>query len=292
MVSLLTNIFRTLNANLIYKSPWPIHKALKVFKRLTDIIYRKCRTSRSRVVTISNFDKTISLRLDTSATIAGAIYWTGFHELRELMFLHRFLKPDMVFVDIGANLGEYTLFAAKRLTQGKVLAYEPANKMYRLLNENISLNQFDNIITFQIGLSNEVGTLPLYNAASGNTNEGLSTLYPSDTSTSITEHISLAIFDQEFEKLKLTRLDFIKMDIEGAELSALWGSKNVLQKFKPLVLIEINESSYRAAGYTVEDINSFFRALNYSMHLITKTGILKRSDLTPNFCNVVFVPND
>ncbi len=286
----LAYIFRSVNAYLIDELPWIIHKFLKVFKRLTDVIYMKSRTSSSNIVTINNFDKTISLKLDTSATIAGAIYWTGFHELREIMFLHRFLKPNMVFVDIGANLGEYTLFAAKRLLHGKVLAYEPAKKMYQVLTENISLNHFKNIITFQVGLSNEVASLPLYNAVSGNANEGLSTLYPSNTSTEVTEYISLQVFDDEFEKLNLTRLDFIKMDIEGAELSALRGSENVLKKFKPLVLVEINESSYHAAGYTIEDISSYFNQLGYKPYSISKDGALNPVSTLPPFANIVFKP--
>ncbi|HCW07094.1 MAG TPA: FkbM family methyltransferase, partial [Cytophagales bacterium] len=89
-------------------------------------------------------------------------YWAGFHEFREFIFMHRFLKKDMVAIDIGANLGEYSLFMAKRLTAGKVIAFEPMEKMVSLLNENIKLNNFSNIMVCPFGLSQQNGVAQVH----------------------------------------------------------------------------------------------------------------------------------
>jgi FkbM family methyltransferase len=199
----------------------------------------------------------------------------------------------MVFVDIGANQGEFSLFAAKRLTKGKVLAFEPMNFFYDLLNENIGLNQFKNIETFHYGLSDVSKELPIYLGKEGEgEHEGLGTIFPSQDRNRFVQNIDLKVFDDVVKTFNLSRIDFMKIDVEGAEMLVLNGSREAIKKFRPSVMIEINDATYRAAGYSVEDVKLFFKQLNYSLCIISKGGVLKKSDVTPEFCNAVFVPND
>ncbi|HOX84317.1 MAG TPA: FkbM family methyltransferase, partial [Chryseolinea sp.] len=179
-----------------------------------------------------------------------------------------------------------------RLTNGKVLAFEPMNFFYDLLNENIQFNQFKNIETYHCGLSNAAGQLPIYLGSEGEgEHEGLGTIFPSQVRSRFIQNIELKVLDDMMSELKITRLDFIKIDVEGAEMLVLKGSKEVIKKFRPAVMIEINDATYEAAGYSVADVKSFFKELNYSLHIISKGGVLKKSDVTPDFCNAVFVPN-
>ena len=214
------------------------------------------------------------------------IYWMGFHEVMELIFLHHYLRPEMVFLDIGANMGEYTLFVAKRLTGGHVYSFEPWAFMQKVLNENIALNGFKNVSVMPYGLSDKKGELPIFEVK--NQHEGLSTLYPGDREIKAKHDVELKVFDDEF--VNLSRLDFIKIDIEGSELLALKGARRSIEKFRPYVMVEINNLTYEMAGYESGNILDFFLGINYRPFQIDKNAILQKCETLPAFGNVIFKP--
>lgn len=284
--------FRALNANLITTNNFVLEKLYKFSYFISVLVYKKSLSgkskSNSRLEIIDNFDSDIRMHIDTSRTMGAVIYWTGFHEFRELLFLHRFLKPDMVLADVGANQGEFTLFAAKRLTKGKVLAFEPLPSIHKMLADNVKLNDFNNILLYDFGLSEQEGSFSIHEFEGRN--EGLATLFPGDREVARTIDISLKKLDNVFQSTSLTRLDFVKMDIEGGELAALKGAQETIQKFKPVFQIEINTESYNAAGYTVNDILKFLKANDYEAFSITKRGGLKLIKELPAYGNIIFQP--
>ncbi|HET9054425.1 MAG TPA: FkbM family methyltransferase, partial [Cyclobacteriaceae bacterium] len=267
---------------------WFVEKFLKIFYAASALMHRLKIGAKDRFVIISNFDRTLKLKINTSWSMGFALYWSGFHEFHEFLFLNKFLKKDMVFVDIGANLGEYSLFAARRLSSGKVLAFEPMPKMYALLEENRALNQFENITIFKYGLSAQEAILPIHEIE--NAHEGLSTFFPGDQKSRTITNVPLKVFDAEMDSLGIERIDFVKIDIEGSELNALKGAKKSIQKFKPVVMVEINQKTYGMAGYSVEDMFSFFAELSYTPFEITRTGRLKATTRKPVLENIVFKP--
>jgi FkbM family methyltransferase len=202
--------------------------------------------------------------------------------------MHRFLKKDMVAIDIGANLGEYTLFMAKRLTNGKVFSFEPMHKMIKQLEENIALNGFKNIQVCPYGLAERNHQAQVHEL--DDPHEGLGTLYIGDRKSKEATTVELCTLDSVFRSLKVNRLDFIKMDIEGSELRALHGGRDTITKFRPYVLVEINALTYKAAGYTVADVGIFFLGLRYTPHEVNKAGKLVPCSALPEFGNVIFVP--
>lgn len=290
MMKALVNFLRTINANLITVKNPVLEKVYKFFFAASLIIYKNVRDkNRYALVTlIDNFDGDLKMKIDTSRTIGAAIYWTGFHEFREFIFLHGYLKKDMVFVDIGANQGEYTLFAAKRLTSGHVLSFEPLPSMRKMLMENISLNNFKNILLFEFGLSTEAKLFTIHEFE-GN-HEGLATLYPGDKKVKSSLTIVTKALDNVFYSTGLQRLDFIKVDIEGGELNALKGARKTIELFKPWILVEINAQTYQAAGYTINDILEFFQLINYQPFEIKKRGQLAVCENLPQYGNILFKP--
>jgi hypothetical protein len=104
-------------------------------------------------------------------------------------------------------------------------------------------------------------------------NEGLSSLYSSSDRNILQEVIQIKVFDDLFFN-DLDRLDFIKIDVEGAELFALEGMVKSIQKFKPVILIEINEETFRAANYATKDVVDFFYNLGYGFFEIRKGKLL------------------
>lgn len=223
---------------------------------------------------IDNFMGNIAMEVDKGTYMGGSIYWCGFHHLSEMIFMKNYLQPEMTFVDIGGNQGEFTLLAAKKLTNGKVLTFEPVSDYFQRLKNNVQLNRFNNVTLFQLGLSNQKGELPIYTSLAtdihrGSVHDGLSSLYKTDERGVLQQVIKLDVFD---DLVDLNRLDFIKIDVEGAELFALKGAEKHIRKFLPDILIEISETTYSAAGYSTKEMLNYLQSFGYEPYKI-KRGI-------------------
>ena len=135
-------------------------------------------------------------------------------------------EGDIVF-DVGACFGDTAFWFKKYIgDNGKVFAFEPVEYNFAILKENIERNKITNIIPEKVALSDEEGTLSILGKG-GN----------AALSSGGSEKVRVTTIDKFFEEQKLDRVDFIKMDIEGAELGALMGAENTLKKFKPKLAI-------------------------------------------------------
>lgn len=286
MISLLANFFRQINSRLLLTDNPFLHRILKLFYGLSALFFRLGIGRKPGLITIENFDGELNLQIDSSKNLGATLFWTGFHELHELLFLNKFLKPEMVVADVGANIGVFTTFIAKRVKNGKVIAFEPVPVIYEQLKENIKLNNFTNVILRKEGLANQKGISFIHEIESSN--EGLSTLFPGDLKTARKTEINLFPLDELFPEFSLNRLDLIKIDIEGGELPALKGMEKLISTFKPSILVEINQRSYSSAGYTPEEVFEFFHKLGYKAFEITRKGELTQSKQIKSFVNIVF----
>lgn len=242
-----------------------------------------------------DYDGDLHLRVDRKAYMGSCIYWRGYHHHYELLALGRLLRPHHVFADIGANQGEFTTFAAKRVPQGRVLAFEPDPEMMKSLRHNVELNGFRNVELLPFGLSDEPGEAVLYGSADdrveahSGAHEGLGSLFATESRQTPRHTIHLERFDDVFDRLNLERLDVIKIDIEGAELYALRGARRTLERFRPAILWEINRETFQAAGYDYDDIVGFFVRLGYRFFHIGRLGRLTQmeADELPELGNIL-----
>ncbi len=266
-----------------------------VFVRLSRKLRKKSYLTFSTNI---NTEKVISdclgklkMQINPYNYMGGSIYWSGFHHITEVAYLNKYLKPEMNFIDIGANQGEFSLFAASKLNKGKVFSFEPVSKQFKSLVFNKELNNFNNIQPFNFGLSDIKGELPIY--TSNNTNlhhgnhEGLSTLYKTDERNVLEDTVQLEVFDNLFYD-KLERLDFIKIDIEGAELFALKGMTKTILKFKPEILIEINDETFTSAGYSAKAMISFLSGFGYKPNKIFRGRTIPIQKIDTNWGNYIF----
>lgn len=218
----------------------------------------------------------VTINVDRFSYMGGSVFWSGFHHINEILFLKSILEPQMTFIDVGANQGEFSLFASSILSHGKVLAFEPVSFQRNLLELNRDINSFSQLHIYPFGLSNSESKLPIYTSKNSllhhGIHEGLSSLYISEDRKELQEFIDLKVFDDIFFE-SLERLDFIKIDVEGAELFALQGMIKSIKEFLPLVLIEINEETFSAAGYSTLEIYNFFNSINYKFFKIQRGKI-------------------
>jgi FkbM family methyltransferase len=233
---------------------------------------------------IEDFDGDLKLNVDRCSYLGSSLYWLGYSQLNVPRFLKKALHEDSVFIDVGANQGEFSVLACKYLPQGKVIAFEPHPAMYKALVDNLQLNQFNNYQTFNFGLYEEEGELNLYTSTSteveGAWNEGLFSGFKSSERDVLSETVPVHTLDTVINSLSLDKLDVIKVDIEGSELPVLRGAKDCLQRFHPDLIIEINEETFKAAGYRAIDLVNFLKAQGYSEQFrINRNGQLLKEDL-------------
>ncbi len=160
------------------------------------------------------------------------------YEEFETQLFKTFLKPGMVVIDIGANIGYYTLIAAQAVgKQGKVYSFEPEPKNYELLTKNIQVNKFENTHPIQKALSNKSGKIKLYLDENNLGNPSISkNNIPEEKGFVEVETLTLDSFFQN--KIKNIDLDIIKIDVQGAEGLVLEGSENILKKNNLKIFME------------------------------------------------------
>ena len=152
-------------------------------------------------------------------------------------FLKQTLDASAVFIDVGANQGEFTIAAAGIVQHGKIIAFEPVKEYRDRLVENIRLNGYSNIQIVTAALGDADGEMPIFDAEGafpdGTKHDGLTTLFASATRSSRRETVAVKTLDSILPQLAVNRVDLIKLDIEGAEWMALRGAINTLAKYRP-----------------------------------------------------------
>ena len=207
----------------------------------------------------------MKMTCDLADQIQRQIYFFGAYEPIEVYLLRYLLRPGMVVIDAGANVGQHTLIAAGEVGPGgEVHAFEPVPKNFRRLVAHVSENGLAAMVrTNMMALWHQAETVRL-NLASDKANDGGYTIgVPSEAVDSVP--CPCVRIDDYVAENKLVRVDFVKMDIEGAEWFALRGATAVLARWRPTMLMEINRLACRGLGYEPERIWEFLKPYGYLM---------------------------
>jgi FkbM family methyltransferase len=187
-------------------------------------------------------------RLACGATVCGQnragyggryIYIFGEAIEPEFAHLEKFLFPGGVFMDIGGNTGIYTVKAAQFFRQhggGKVVTYEPLPEMLMDLRRNVHLNQFDNVRLRSFCLGEQSGSAELWMNFQ---RPASSSLVHSDEKAAAFSTLVFPL-DTVWPLEQLNRLDYVKIDVEGAESRVLAGARETFKKLRPIIQLEIN----------------------------------------------------
>lgn len=189
----------------------------------------------------------------------------------------RFVKKGDHVIDIGANIGNITLLLSNIVgKKGKVFSYEAVKPTYEKLLQNITTNAFyNNIAAFNLAVGNESKEVLImvpgddYGQASMQTHQKGSWTSAADFTTFASSCIML---DNEVSKFE--KLDFIKIDIEGAELPAIKGAEQLVKKFKPVLYIEVYKEWTKEFNYHPLDLYQYIKSLGYKkFNIVTHKGI-------------------
>jgi len=154
--------------------------------------------------------------------------------------LSNVLTEDSIFIDVGAHLGTFTLRAARKCINGLVLAFEPDPRVYPFLLRNIMLNNLKNVIALPIALHNRRGTSRFYVSKIS----GISTLmqyhHIMDVRNAEEVIVPTLPLDDVVEIVDISRVDIIKIDVEGAEHYVIEGATKTIERHRPILLIEFH----------------------------------------------------
>ena len=242
------------------------------------------------LIQINNFCGNLVFCCDLSEHMGSQIFFKGGYSGEQLVVLRRLLTPDAVFVDIGANQGEFTVCAAGCVPDGQVIAFEPVLAVCERLERNIAANQFNNVTVHSVGLSDiNQDDIPIFGADSefsdGTQNIGLPTLFSIAGRGTLLAHISLRRLDDLLPSGQ--RVDVMKIDVEGAELAVMKGAAETIRREKPAIIFEANYETAGAVGYSLRVMYEWLNRQGYQLHMIGSAGELYPLNEKNHFCNIL-----
>lgn len=194
------------------------------------------------------------------------LFYKGLYEPESTRLIQRVLKSGNVAVDVGANIGYFSVILANTVgLKGKVFAFEPSSRFFSRLCRSISLNKMETqIVAEQLALSDIRGNAILH---TGKTTASLVMQGPQ--------------FDSYKEKCCLTTLDsywfsmddphqihFLKLDVDGLETKVLLGSQKVIERFKPAILVEVCPYVLAADGSSADSLMDLIKNMGYNQFMV------------------------
>ena len=188
------------------------------------------------------------------------------HEAAEVTFVESVVEPGMKAIDVGANMGVITMALSRGIgRRGKVCAFEPLPRYFRILEGNLLANDLHNAKAFQLALTDHVGAVDFYdkNRSSGIIwEEGVPRI----------EVASTTIDDFVDERWK-QGLDLIAMDCEGSELLVLRGAENTLRSNHIKVFCEIHHGFLSSLGQSIGDVIEYLDQLGFEVQALSSGGM-------------------
>ena len=236
-----------------YLNKFPIDRGKNFLARMLTKIFGTFRVKTKDDITLEIF---LSSGMDTS--------YFGLNFKKNNLILSEIskLNEGNIFLDIGANIGYYSVVASKFVgNSGRVYSFEPSTREFRRLLKNIELNQCSNIIPLNIALSNTTDET-IFLIASGHT--GLNSLIISDKSVPKTEQITQTLTLDTLLNLKNRRIGLAKIDVEGAEFKVLEGMEEILKaKTIKRFVVEITPKFFNSFDYTKDDVYNLLYRYGY-----------------------------
>lgn len=205
------------------------------------------------------------MKLDLDSLIERQIFYFGFYRPWVLPYFDRLLTKGQTVVDVGANVGQFTLWAAKRVgTEGMVVAFEPDRSSFEKLLKNVQLNSLQGVLLENIALSNYDGEAILHLNDELDDNKGQSSLSRL-THHRRTQPVICQKLDNFLSQQRIRKVHVVKIDTQGAELRVLRGAANVIEKNRPAIILRCHEKRCRAMGDSTLAIQEFFVDRGYDL---------------------------
>ena len=236
-------------------------KETRVFHTLKMFIYqqgmKKFMQGNYGKIVIKEIDG-IRYELDLSEAIDASLYYSGVYELETLKCLQKWIQPDMIVFEIGANIGSHSFEIAKLLQAGagKVYCFEPTDYAFQKLLHNHGLNDFRNMVFEKIALSDQEGCSTIIPTSSLDTMAFTASwdIKNGGSKNATEQQILFKTLDSYVQEHNITRLDMLKIDVDGYELKIIKGGTQTISQYTPMIIIELSECMLHYIGDTLEEL--------------------------------------
>jgi FkbM family methyltransferase len=200
-------------------------------------------------------------RLNPADFVQADVFWLGRKDYYDIYNLQKLFHPDNVFLDVGANFGYYSLVMASRFDRQCVVhAFEPNPPTLARLRHHVAINSLGGVVqVHDVALSDQAGTACL---ATKEGNSGGAHIVDCDRRTI---EVKLTTLDDFCDQQHLTRLDAIKIDVEGFEERVLRGAERSLRRWRPVLLMELEPARLRDKQTSVTRVIHFLQKVGYEL---------------------------
>jgi len=213
----------------------------------------------------------VTYKLDISNVVDHAAFW-GFQDKATSFFLSQLRKGYTIF-DVGANIGIISVTAAGQSKQ--VVSIEPDKTNFARLIENLRLNNISNVTTLNIGLGSRKEVKKLYKVVESN--PGMNRIMDEELDVPYNE-IQIETLDSVAQSLGISKIDIIKIDTEGYEMNILKGSNYCIDKFKPAMMLEVDNSLLQTQSSSAVELLGFIKEKGYNIYDITNGKTINNLD--------------
>lgn len=229
-------------SGIIFVFTHPLNKG-KLFQTFLRVVWWKFNQLWIQQTTIVPFVDGIVCICKPNSSYGSLIVYTTWPEYEEMQFVQKTLQPNAIFVDIGAGIGDYSLLAASKIKTGKIIAFEPNKQVFKDMQDNIALNNLHSIISaLPYAVSNISGEVAFDASEVSELGHISVTKKPSKR----VERVKALKLDSFLKKLNIVTVDFLKVDVEGAESFVFEGAHSLLKrKAIKTILFELNPNSMR-----------------------------------------------
>jgi FkbM family methyltransferase len=233
----------------------------------------------------AHFQDTLTVPADYTDLIQREIFLHGVYEPETTSELRELVKPGCTVIDVGANIGYYTLVLAKAVGDtGTVHAFEPVPRLRETLNSNIEANHFRNVTVEPLACWSSCGETEIYEAPSGNS--GKSSLFHQNAKGARSHKVQVTTIDTYAATKALTKVDLIKIDVEGAELDVLEGCWETIAKWRPVLIVEVVPHFLEERGSSLKEFLELLDSRGYECRV---------RDARPTatdweYCNLIATP--
>lgn len=210
-------------------------------------------------------------------SVAAEILNFGDYENRERAMILKLIPDGATVLDVGANIGWYSIVIASKICDVTVHAFEPIPSTFSVLQQNLALNGLSNVRANVMGLADAAGIIPLYYYPEGTGNASVANL----SGRSSVEMVDCKVvqLDSYVNDCGIT-VDFIKCDVEGAEQMVFKGGSKTMTRDHPAVFVEILRKWSRKVGHNYSETFAYFQNLGYRAFTVGQNNLVPFGRMT------------
>lgn len=210
----------------------------------------------------------------------------NYENVLELILLE-FFRVSSYFIDIGANIGFYSISSLAINSKIKCIAFEPNPKAKSVLDENVKLNDIDDLMVYEFALSNSSGVSDFYIPNfTGSGGGSFKDLHPEEGKPQRYK-VEVRTLDELIEPDPT--IDLIKLDVEGSEYQVLLGALNVINKSKPTIVIELLRKWMKPFNSEPQDVVKLLLDLGYECFAISNDSIFRINEISDSTLETNFI---